>query len=225
MARFALVGVIVIMMALWAGSLARATQEDAFQLLGQATQRYVKAQGLFIRYSREVKTRSMSMLGGEARGDLATGRIIVMQPHFMRLEQQTPREELIITDGNNLWWYIPEEKKAYIYPGDRFGKQIRLIGQVLSQQGELGEKFKAKVVEEAPKTKWVVELRPDPPWQELDRLLVRISKSRGITGLEMVSPLGTRTIFEFKEVKEASGLKPSLFQFTVPEGVKLIRQE
>jgi len=203
----------------------RVSAQEAFLLLGEITKKYEEAQGLCIEYTRELRTRSMSMLGGEAKGDLAKGKIYVMPPHYMRLEQKSPREELIITEGKNLWWYIPEEKKAYLYPAERFGKQMRLIGEILSPSSEIGKKFKARLVEPASKENWVIELIPLQPWEELDHLLVHITKTKEIVGLEMVSPLGSRTIFQFRKIEQAPYLDHGRFQFTLPEGVKLIREE
>ena len=72
--------------------------------------------GLTVNYTREVITRSMSMLGKQVKGDLATGRIYFRPPYFLRLEQKTPQTEAIIADGETLWWYIPQKKQAHQYP-------------------------------------------------------------------------------------------------------------
>ena len=71
--------------------------EDALSNILQGIKnRYGLTSGLTVPYTRDVMTRSMSMLGAQAKGDLASGIIHFKSPHFLRLDQEKPSPEIII---------------------------------------------------------------------------------------------------------------------------------
>jgi len=86
--------------------------------------RYGKAKGWKAEYTREAISKTMAMLETGERHDLAKGRLFFNPPHFLRLEQVLPQEELLLTDGQILWWYLPLKKLAYKYPSPRFWQGI-----------------------------------------------------------------------------------------------------
>ena len=88
--------------------------------------KYGHLPGLTIDYSREVTTRSMALLGSQIKKELATGKMYFKPPHFLRLEQENPRPETVITDGEALWWYIPEKNQVHRYSAKDFGKELEL---------------------------------------------------------------------------------------------------
>jgi outer membrane lipoprotein-sorting protein len=57
--------------------------------------RYGNAKGLTAEYTREAISKTMAMLEVAERHDLAKGRIYFSPPHFLRLEQASPQEELL----------------------------------------------------------------------------------------------------------------------------------
>ena len=101
--------------------------ESLVNILEGIQKNYGHLSGLSVPYSREVITRSMSMLGEQARGDMASGTIYFKHPDLLRLEQEKPKAETIIANNNTLWWYIPDKKCAYRYPAKDFGKELRLL--------------------------------------------------------------------------------------------------
>ncbi|NQU14566.1 MAG: outer membrane lipoprotein carrier protein LolA, partial [Desulfobacteraceae bacterium] len=108
---------------------------DLSNILDGIRNKYGHLPGLSVTYTREVITRSMSMLGGQVKGDLATGRIYFKPSHYMRLEQETPRSETIIYNGDTLWWYIPDKKCVYKYPAQQFGQELRFLSNVFGGLG------------------------------------------------------------------------------------------
>src|SRR4030042_410758 len=68
--------------------------------------RYGLVPGLTLNYEREVITKSMAMLGDQVKAEVATGLIHYKAPHFLKFQQETPTKEILVTDGNVLWWYI-----------------------------------------------------------------------------------------------------------------------
>ena len=48
----------------------------------------------------------------------------IASPYFLKIQQETPKSEALITDGDTLWWYIPDKKQAYVYPSHTSGMAL-----------------------------------------------------------------------------------------------------
>lgn len=186
--------------------------------------RYGHLDGISVEYTREVITRTMSMLGEQARGDLATGTIFLKPPYFLKLEQHKPRKETIFTDGDTLWWYIPSEKIAYRYPVEEFGKELRLLSSIFTGLSDNRADFKIELLEQSKQDEDIIRLTPDPPWQEIDHIRITVGPSFDIRQVKIYNSLGGITHFQLGGVEEKKALDPEFFRFAAPPGVEL-RQE
>ena len=94
--------------------LAKALPDDQLpKIISGMRDRYGNAKGWRAEYTREAISKTMAMLETAERHDLAKGSLYFKPRHFLRLEQASPQEELLLTDGQTLWWYIPLKKQAY----------------------------------------------------------------------------------------------------------------
>jgi outer membrane lipoprotein carrier protein len=178
--------------------------------------------GLSVPYTREVITRSMSMLGAQARGDTASGKIYFRHPHFLRLEQERPKPETIIANKDTLWWYIPEKKCAYRYPANNFGKELRLLSDIFRGLAHVEDNFQVVLQGQGPSGGYEIELIPDPPWQEIERITVTATGQYEIRSIRIHNALGTITRFTLGVLSEKKDFEDGFFQFVAPEGVRLI---
>jgi len=178
--------------------------------------------GLSVPYTREVVTRSMTMLGGQVKGDLASGAIYFKHPHFLRLDQERPRPETIIADGHTLWWVIPEKKCAYKYPADRFGKELRLLSDIFRGLAHVKDSFEVVLNQEDGSGEYEIELIPDPPWEEIDRIRVIADQDYQIHSIDIFNALGTITRFTLGSLSEKKDFEDGFFQFVPPEGMEVI---
>jgi len=180
--------------------------------------------GLTVNYTREVITRSMSMLGNQVKGDIATGRIYFSPPYFLRLEQETPRAETIIANGKTLWWYIPEKKQAYQYPFLKFGKELKLLSDIFRGLVRVEENFRVAMVMQEERDSYGIELKPDPPWQEIDRIVLTVTGGYDIRQVDIHNRLGSITRFKLEGLSEREKFGKDFFRFTAPEGVRLVKE-
>jgi len=178
--------------------------------------------GLSVPYTREVITRSMSMLGAQASGDTASGTIYFRHPHFLRLEQEKPKPETIIANEDTLWWYIPHKKSAYRYPADEFGKELRLLSDIFRGLAQVEKSFQVVLQNQGPSGEHEIELIPDPPWQEIDRIAVTANRQYRIQSIRIHNALGTTTRFTLGDLSRKNDFEAGFFQFIAPKGVKLI---
>jgi len=205
------------------GNLAQGSNELPDTMEG-IKKKYAHLSGFSMAYTREVITRSMSMLGNQVKGDLATGRIHFNPPYSLRLEQETPQPETVITDGDTLWWYIPHKKRMYQYPSEKFGKELRLLSDIFRGLTKVKERFQVKMVAANERGEHQLELRPEPPWQEIDHIALTVAKGYDIKVVEIHNQLGGITRFTLKGLRVEKEFEEGFFQLIVPEGVELVEE-
>ena len=196
--------------------------ESLVNILEGIQKNYGRLSGLSVPYSREVITRSMSMLGEQARGDMASGTIYFKHPYLLRLEQEKPKAETIIANNDTLWWYIPEKKCAYRYPAKNFGKELQLLSNIFRGLSQVENSFQVLLKDQNKSGKYKIELIPDPPWQEISKINLTVTKKYEIQTVRIHNLLGSITVFKLGDFTEKEGFEKGFFQFIVPEGVRLI---
>lgn len=178
--------------------------------------------GLSVSYTREVITRSMSMLGDQAKGDMASGTMYFKHPHFLRMEQAKPKPETIIANQDTLWWYIPEKKSAHQYAAKDFGKELRLLSDIFRGLAHVADSFQVLLKDKGSSGEYELELVPDPPWEEIERIAVTTTSGYQIRSIRIHNTLGTVTLFTLGSLSEKKDFEEGFFRFVTPEGVELI---
>ena len=185
---------------------------------------YGDLSGLSLQYQREVITRSMTLLGKKARGDLASGHIYFKPPHFLKLQQEKPQPEIIITDGTFLWWYIPPQNKAYQYSAREFGRELHLLTDIFRGMEKVEDNFQVLLHGTDEHRNHTMELIPDPPWQEVDRIDLTVTPEYEIREIRIHNLMGTITVFELEGLTEKGEFPEGFFRLDLPEEVELIRE-
>ena len=199
--------------------------DELTNILNGIQNKYGTLPGLAIDYTREVITRSMSILGNKVKGDLAEGRIFFTPPYCLRLEQKTPNPETLLADGETLWWYIPEEKRVYKYPFDEFGKELRLLSDIFRGLSEVEKNFQVTMLDRTEQEAYQIELSPDPPWQEINRIVLTVTGDFTIRVVSIHNQLGGITRFTLHGLVSKAEFPKDFFQFVLPEGVTLVEEK
>ncbi|PIV99133.1 MAG: hypothetical protein COW41_08695, partial [Deltaproteobacteria bacterium CG17_big_fil_post_rev_8_21_14_2_50_51_6] len=104
-------------------------------------------------------------------------------------------------------------------------KEFILLSDVLRGLSEVGEKFvTALVPSEGGKDTYGLELRPEPPWEDIDRIVLTITGDFRIAGVTIHNMIGGITRFELGELKAQPDFPDGFFRFNVPQGVKTIQE-
>lgn len=199
--------------------------EELSGILEGIRDKYHHLPGFTVTYTREVITRTMSMLGHQVKGDLATGLIYFAPPHFLRLEQETPEPESLIANGDSIWWYVPKQKRAYRYSSQKSGKEFKLLSDVFQGLGKVGESFHILMVGHNKHNECQIELRPDPPWQDIDRIVLTVTSGYDIRIVDIHNQLGSLTRLELGSLTVRERFDKDFFQFIVPEGVQVVEEK
>jgi outer membrane lipoprotein-sorting protein len=204
---------------------ASAHGQELSKILEGIQKRYGHLPGLTLHYSREVITKSMAMMGGKVRGDLATGQIHLKPPYFLRLEQDTPKKETIITNGETLWWYVPDENVVHEYPARKFGRELRLLSDIFRGLSQVEKSFQVLLEGQDQEGNDQIRLIPTTIWQEVESVEVTVTKDYEIRTVEIFNPLGTRTRFVLTEPSIQESFPKDFFEFSIPDGTKVIREQ
>lgn len=198
--------------------------DELTKILEGVRHEYGNLPGLAVQYTREVITRSMSMLGNRVKGDLAEGRIFFTPPYFFRLEQKTPNPETLVADGETLWWYIPEKKQAHKYPFQEFGKELKLLSDIFRGLSEVEKNFRVAMLDRTEQGACQIELVPDPPWQEVNRIVLTVTADFTIQVVSIYNQLGGITRFTLHGLVSKAEFPKDFFRFELPEGVTLVEE-
>ena len=157
--------------------------------------------------------------------DTAKGRLYFGGPGMMRWHYKTPEEYLIISDGETVWIYRPEENQVML------GRSVDYFGgkegaDFFGKPGELAKEF---ILELAPKKlqekdHYVLRLVPRTERPGLVELYLFISKET-FDVLKSVSynAFGDKTTLRFDRYRFNRGIDPSLFVFEIPNGADVVQ--
>jgi outer membrane lipoprotein-sorting protein len=199
--------------------------DEVSRIIDGMRSRYGNAAGITAGYTREAISKTMALLGTADRHDIAQGRLYFRPPYSLRLEQTSPQEELLVTDGQSLWWYVPHKKEAYKYSALEFGRELRLLSDILTGLKDAGAHFQITLNSHSDTDVFSLILKPDPPWQDIDHIEVMILKNDyTIKQVEIYNTVGGLTRFIFSGLKETDRLEEPFFSFSPPDGTKIIEQ-
>jgi len=161
-------------------------------------------------------------------------------PAMFRFDYTKP-QQLIVSDGSSVWFYLPENRQVMVTDVRRMfegGNGVTL--NFLTGIGRISRDFTVTAPDGGRDARgnYLLELVPKKSGKNLQKLRLAVSaevvdaylKGAGAEGaFPIVSSVvydhfGTRTTIDFKNVRINRGLKASLFSFKVPKGVEVIKQ-
>jgi outer membrane lipoprotein-sorting protein len=200
--------------------------DNLSDILDGIRKKYASIPGFVVSYQREIITSSMALLGDSVKTDLAAGRLYFRPPRFLKVQQETPTPETLTTDGNTLWWYIPQEKRVYQSPADRLGKELHLLSDIFQGLRQVEESF--DIIQSGLDEKGDLQLTliPNPPWEEIDNIILSVDRSDfHIRIVEIHNTLGDTTRFLLGDLSVQDQLKEEFFRFVAPDGVQVILED
>jgi outer membrane lipoprotein carrier protein len=158
--------------------------------------------------------------------DMATGKVYIKYPGMMRWEYEKPNRQIIITDGDKLWVYRPEDNqvmtgKAPTFfrdgKGASFLSDVRLIRQKFDIALEPGQPTESDLF---------YHLKLIPREKTLDISQIRLMVSKQTFNVLQVMTLnfyGDETRIDLINFAFGVDMDDSLFSFTIPQGVDVIQ--
>ena len=152
---------------------------------------------------------------------IVEGKVKIKKPGKMRWVYGAPEEQVLISDENTLWLYIPEEEQATKVPVESIYSS-NTPALFLAGQGKLTEAFKVESVNQE-KKKIIVTLVPKTAQQGLARLVLFADKKNyQITGSTVYDKLGNKTEIRFNRIQINHKIAEEQFQLKTPPGVEIL---
>ena len=187
--------------------------------------RYGLVPGLTLTYEREVITKSMAMLGDQVKAEVATGLIHYKSPHFLKFQQETPTKEILVTDGNVLWWYIQAKNQAHRYSSHQLSQEVKLLGDIFQGLRGVEQSFVILQKGEDDKGTLLLEVTPNPSWGDIDHIDLTVTPgSFHIQKVEIYNLLGGLTRFKLGDSIKEERFSDDFFKFTPPAGARIIEE-
>jgi len=181
--------------------------------------------GLTLPYEREVITKSMAMLGSQVKPEVATGMIHYKSPRFLKFQQETPTKEILVTDGNVLWWYIQAKNQVHRYSSHQLSQEVKLLGDIFQGLRGVEQSFVILQKGEDEKGALILEVAPSPAWGEIDHMDLTITPgSFHIQKVEIYNLLGGLTRFKLGDSIKEEQFRDDFFKFSPPPGTRVIEE-
>jgi outer membrane lipoprotein carrier protein len=164
--------------------------------------------------------------GGALRKTLTErGHLLVKKPGKMRWEYKAPEQKLFVSDGVQMYSYIPQDKqviRASVPPEDEASTPTLF----LAGKGNLVRDFTPSLVDlpaGMPAGTQALKLVPKFRQRDYDWLILAVDQaSLQIRGLVTVDGQGGKSSFSFENLKENVGLSDKEFAFKIPRGVDVV---
>lgn len=176
---------------------------------------------------RSLESDFTEIYRGDGPDRLESGTLWLKKPRKMRWEYRSPKEKLFISDGEVVWFYMPEERqvrKTTLKKLDDLRSPLAfLLGKTKLEKELTGL---SKVVEGAPLDAHDTLLRGVPQGMagQVNEVQLEITPSDQIVRIVLMEADGAETEFRFAGWKENVAMSDSRFQFTPPAGVETVEE-
>jgi outer membrane lipoprotein carrier protein len=159
------------------------------------------------------------------RNRRASGHLYLMKSRKMRWEYQSPEEELFVSDGKTVYFYVPADhqvrKEAVKETFDDRIPLMFLLGRSdLRNEFTQFELLNTKPLVEGTK---VVRMYPKRKTDLKDIVMEVDPENYQIRRLILTHTDGSRSEFVFSNIRINNGVKASLFDFKIPPGVQVVQ--
>ena len=205
----------VVCLVLAAAVVTPARADELADALRTLQQRYESTRTLVAKFRQEVESPTMA-------GKLTSnGTVSFEKPNRMRWDYAAPDRQTIVSDGETLWIYQPEEKQVLKAPL-REAFQATTPVTFLGGLGHVDRDF-TPTLESSADDRWVLKLVPREARGVGTLVLVVRKGDASIEEARISDPLGTTTHLALSEERRNVSLGADLFQFTPPPGVDVVR--
>lgn len=202
---------------LLAAATAAAAQPDGGEIARRVQARYDATEDFVADVTQEMMVASLG------KTMVSEGTVAFKKPGRMRWEFDAEEKQVIVADGETLWFYRPEEQQVFKAAFDRAFRSTTPIS-FLTGVGRIGDDFEATLDGETEDGEfWILKLVPKTADPDVGQLRLFVSRDDAdIRGAEVRDPLGNVSTLRFRNLRRNVGLKDDRFVFEIPPDVDII---
>ena len=150
------------------------------------------------------------------------GTVKIKKPGKMRWEYTSPEKKTFVSDGVQIYSYVPADKQGIHSPVPKDDEATTAM-LFLAGKGNLLRDFEVSYVDAPSADTVALRLDPRKKQRDYDWLIVAVDKnSMQIRQLTAADQQGGRSTFQFSNYRENTGLTDSVFTFKFPRGTDVI---
>lgn len=202
---------------LLAAATAAAAQPDGGEIARRVQERYDATEDFVADVTQEMMVASLG------KTMVSEGTVAFKKPGRMRWEFDSEEKQVIVADGETLWFYRPAEQQVFKAAFDRAFRSTTPIS-FLTGVGRIGDDFEATLDGETEGGEfWILKLVPKTADPDVGQLRLFVSRDDAdIRGAEVRDPLGNVSTLRFRNLRRNVGLKDDRFVFEIPPDVDII---
>ena len=179
---------------------------------------YERTDDIYASFSQVSKLRSLPT------PKKSQGIVYFKKPGKMRWEYTNPEQQLLVSDGKTMWFYVAEDAQVILQNADdAYGSRTPVT--FLAGMGKLQNDFHMKLLPSETDTAYKLELLPKQPQPELAKLILTVdAMSYRIIHTAVYDPYGNITDVYLENIDTNTSPPDELFTFEIPDGVDVIRQ-
>lgn len=185
------------------------------QVLDHVEKRY-DVSGFSARFDQESTLKALQII------DTAEGNVFFKRPSKMRWVYEKPYRQQIISDGETLWIYRPDENQVTLGQSPSFfgdGKGASFLADIKL----IREKFIAELDHRGSDTYYRLKLQPKEKIPDVSEIYLSVTKDTfDVVRVVTCNPYGDKTLIKFSGIEFKQDLDDSQFVFEVPEGTDIL---
>jgi outer membrane lipoprotein carrier protein len=187
----------------------------ALPIVDRLQQNYDATVDFVADFRQETEVKSLN------RSLKASGKMSFKRPGKMLWRYDTPKGQFVLTDGQHLYFYQPEQNQIIKSPlKNAFRTDIPL--SFLLGLGNLKKDFDA-TLKAAEESQYVLRLEPKGDAGGYGDIHMGVSKNTSdILWVSVRDGAGNLTTLRFSEMRKGVGIKDSLFQLQIPNGADIV---
>jgi len=169
-------------------------------------------------FDQETKLKSWNQT------QVARGKVYFKKNGRMYWQYLVPVSQKVISDGEKVWVYIPQDKQVMVSEINR-DLQSQIASNLISGKGNLRNDFDITLADSPSEDKncYRLKLKPPQPQANIDKIFLSVDKTNfQVFQTEIIDAFGNSNRIIFSHIKINNHLPDSWFQFVVPEGVEVI---
>ena len=152
----------------------------------------------------------------------SSGQVFVKKPGKMRWDYTKPNPRYFISDGVTLWVYVPADAQAFEQPLE--SSQVAAALSFLVGQGDLVGDFDHALLPPGPRGELRLQLVPKKSTRQYRKLVLSLHpETFRVVGTEVEDPVGNLNTLTFLDLRVNQGLPDEGFDFTPPDGTRVVR--
>jgi outer membrane lipoprotein carrier protein len=156
------------------------------------------------------------------------GTLWLKKPGKMRWEYRTPQQKLFLSDGQNAWLYLPDDRQVRKTSArkldDLRSPLAFLLGKAHLEKELQGLSLASDLTPLIPGDV-VLRGMPKALASSVNQVMLEVTPDSRITRIIVEGADGTETEYRFSEQKENVQIPGQRFRFTPPAGVEVITGE